>query len=116
MCSRSRGFFERGKTEIKGPLYQEGAGRAKRGPGEYEKTSPPPDRLRRSSPPLYEEGGFFAYVAVFAQFVQLSLAGMQESFLLGKKASIGNSIWPKTSQGDSVLELLTFLHVFDGIQ
>ena len=84
MCSRSRGFFERGKTEIKGPLY--------------------------------EEGGFFAYVAVFAQFVQLSLAGMQASFRLGKKASIGNSIWPKTSQGDSVLELPTFLHVFDGMQ
>ena len=115
MCSRSRGFFERGKTEIKGPLYQEGAGRAKQGPGEYEKTSPPLIAFG-DRPPLYEEGGFFAYVAVFAQFVQLSLAGMQESFLLGKKASIGNSIWPKTSQGDSVLELPTFLHVFDGMQ
>ena len=59
MCSRSRGFFERGKTEIKGPLYQEGAGRAKQGPGECEKTSPPPDRLRRSSPPPLRRGGLF---------------------------------------------------------
>ena len=48
------------------------------------------------------------YLAVRLQLVQLSLAGMQESALVGKKASIGNSIWPNTSHGLSELLLPTF--------
>ena len=41
------------------------------------------------------------YFSVFRQLVQLSAGGMQASGFLGKNASIGNSIWRKSSQGFS---------------
>ena len=50
------------------------------------------------------------------QFVQLSAGSMQGSFLEGKKASIGNSIWLKTSQGFSAPEPLTDGQVLVGTQ
>ena len=57
----------------------------------------------------------FAYF-VLLQPVQLSSGLMQGSFLPGKKASIGKSIWLKTSQGLSVLVPPTGGQVFDGTQ
>ena len=58
----------------------------------------------------------FRYSAVLAQPVQLCDGGIQASFLLGKKASIGNSICPKTSHGLSAPETPEFGHCLVGMQ
>ena len=57
----------------------------------------------------------FAYF-VRLQPVQLSSGLMHGSFFPGKNASIGKSIWLKTSQGLSVLVPPTGGQVFDGTQ
>ena len=53
---------------------------------------------------------------VLLQPVQLSSGLMHGSFFPGKNASIGKSIWLKTSQGLSVLVPPTGGQVFDGTQ
>ena len=59
----------------------------------------------------------FSYLlAVRLHAVQLSDGGMHVSFFPGKNASIGKSIWLKTSQGLSVLVPPTGGQVFDGTQ
>ena len=59
----------------------------------------------------------FRYLlAVRLHEVQLSAGGMQVSFLPGKKASIGKSIWLNTSQGFSSAAPETFGQLLVGMQ
>ena len=59
----------------------------------------------------------FSYLlAVRLHAVQLSDGGMQVSFFPGKNASIGKSIWLKTSQGFSSAAPETFGQLLLGIQ
>ena len=67
------------------------------------------------APTAHGGRGAAAYF-VLLQPVQLSSGLMHSSFFPGKKASIGKSIWLKTSQGLSVLVPPTGGQVFDGTQ
>ena len=59
----------------------------------------------------------FSYLlAVRLHAVQLSDGGMQVSFFPGKNASIGKSIWLKTSQGFSSAAPETFGQLLLGMQ
>ena len=74
-------------------------------------------RFHKKAVPRLPDGsrGAVAYL-VLLQPVQLSSGLMHGSFFPGKNASIGKSIWLKTSQGLSVLVPPTGGQVFDGTQ
>ena len=77
----------------------------------------PTRRFHKKAVPRLPDGsrGAVAYL-VLLQPVQLSSGLMHGSFFPGKNASIGKSIWLKTSQGLSVLVPPTGGQVFDGTQ
>ena len=63
-----------------------------------------------------DQGKPFSCYLLLLQPVQLSSGLMHGSFLPGKNASIGNSIWLKTSHGLSVPAVPDGGQVFDGTQ
>ena len=74
-------------------------------------------RFHKKAVPRLPDGSRGAVAElVLLQPVQLSSGLMHGSFFPGKNASIGKSIWLKTSQGLSVLVPPTGGQVFDGTQ